>query len=122
MSSDLERLVSQLPWHHQIDFGNGVISPGNGRIETLRAAAEAYFRDGIAGRTFLDVGCWDGFNSFEAARRGASRVLATDHFAWSDDCWGSRASFELARSYLAPEVEVLDIDLPDFDSGARGDV
>jgi tRNA (mo5U34)-methyltransferase len=113
-NEDLQALVNQLPWHHQIDFGCGVISPGNGKIGPLRAAADVYFRHGIAGKSFLDIGCWDGFNSFEASRRGASRVLATDHFAWSDQCWGNRQSFELARSHLAPTVEVMDIDLPDL--------
>ena len=47
-------------------------------------------------------------------RRGAARVLATDHFAWSDLFWGDRRSFELARTHLAPGVEVMDIDLADL--------
>ena len=113
-NEDLQALVNQLPWHHQIDFGDGVISPGRGENGSLRAAADVYFRHGIAGKSFLDIGCWDGFNSFEASRRGASRVLATDHFAWSDQCWGNRQSFELARAHLAPTVEVMNIDLPDL--------
>lgn len=111
---DLRREVNGLPWHHQIDFGDGILSPGNTKIEALRARAEIYFKIGIKGKSLLDIGCWDGFNSFEAKRRGASRVLATDHFAWSDQCWGNRRSFELARARLAPEVEVMDIDLPDL--------
>jgi tRNA (mo5U34)-methyltransferase len=51
---------------------------------------------------------------------GASRVLATDHFAWSPDCWGNRRSFELARAHLAPDIEVMDIDLPDLSLTAVG--
>jgi tRNA (mo5U34)-methyltransferase len=66
------------------------------------------------GKTVLDIGCWDGFNSFEASKRGASRVLAADHFAWSDQGWGNRRSFEIARANIAPNVEVMDIDLPDM--------
>ena len=53
----------------------------------------------------IDIGCWDGYNSIEASRRGASRVLATDQFAWSDKCWGNQQSFELARDHLAPGIE-----------------
>jgi tRNA (mo5U34)-methyltransferase len=113
-ADDLRAQVMALHWHHQIDFGNGLLSPGNTPIEILRAQADIYFRDGMTGKTFLDIGCWDGFNSFEARRRGAARVLATDHFAWSKDCWGDRRSFELARAHLAPDVEVRDIDLPDL--------
>jgi tRNA (mo5U34)-methyltransferase len=61
----------------------------------------------------LDVGCIDGFNSFEAERRNAKRVLATDHHVWH---FGGRdrRSFEIARSALRSRVEVMDIDLPDL--------
>jgi tRNA (mo5U34)-methyltransferase len=111
----LAAAVAALPWHHQIDFGAGLLAPGNTKLPVLEAQARIYFGDDIVrGRTFLDVGCWDGYNSFEAHRRGARRVLATDHFAWSDACWGDRRAFELGRSRLAPAVEVMDIDLPDL--------
>jgi tRNA (mo5U34)-methyltransferase len=107
--------VNALPWHHQIDFGNGVLSPGHVALPMLRSQAEVYFGDDIVkGKTFLDIGCWDGFNSFEAYRRGAARVLAADHFAWSDKGWGNRKSFEIARRHIAPDVEAIDIDLPDM--------
>jgi tRNA (mo5U34)-methyltransferase len=119
-SEELVRKINSYPWHHQIDFGNGILSPGNTKIEVLRAQGEIYFRDQLWGKTVLDIGCWDGFNSFEAKRRGASRVLATDHFAWSDRCWGKREAFELARAHLAPDVEVMDIDLPDLTSEGVG--
>jgi tRNA (mo5U34)-methyltransferase len=110
----LRKQIDALPWHHQIDFGDGLLTPGGGKIDIMKAQADAYFRDGLAGKTFLDIGCWDGFNSIEASRRRARRVLATDHFAWSDQCWGKREAFELARSHLAPSIEVMDIDLPDL--------
>lgn len=110
---------AELPWHHQIDLGDGRLTPGNTKLDVLRVQADIYFRD-IAGKSFLDIGCWDGFNSFEAARRGAARVLATDHFAWSDQCWGDRRSFEYARQTLAPQVEVRDIDLPDLSPESVG--
>ncbi|PSH63742.1 methyltransferase type 11 [Phyllobacterium brassicacearum] len=117
---ELQRRVNSLPWHHQIDFGNGVLAPGNTPIEVLQAQAAIYFDRIVHGKTFLDIGAWDGFNSFEAFNRGASRVLATDHFAWSDQCWGKREAFELARAHLAPAVEVLDIDLPELSSESVG--
>ena len=120
----LQRRVDALPWFHEIDFGNGVRSSGATPHEVLRSQADVYFRDGLEGLTVIDIGCWDGFNSFEAVRRGAARVLATDHFAWSSAGWGSRESFELARSHLAPDVEVLDIDVSEIreDTVGRFDV
>jgi SAM-dependent methyltransferase len=105
------RLIFPLP---EIDFGDGITSPGATKLHVLNAQADIYFRAGVADLSVIDVGCWDGFNSFEAKRRGAARVLATDHFAWSDKCWGSRESFELARANLGLAVEVMDIDLPEI--------
>ncbi|HWL30629.1 MAG TPA: DUF1698 domain-containing protein [Xanthobacteraceae bacterium] len=114
------QVIDALPWHHQIDFGDGLLSNGNAKIEVLRAQAEIYFSGGIEGKTVLDIGCWDGFNSFEAERRGASRVLATDHFAWSDACWGDRRSFDFAKEALNSSVEVMDIDLADLSVATVG--
>ena len=113
-SATLRARVNALPWHHQIDFGHGVVSPGGVAAEVLRRQADIYFQFGIRGHSFLDIGCWDGFNSIEAHRRGAASVLATDHYVWSDQSWGKREAFDLAREHLAPEIMVRDIDLPDL--------
>ena len=107
----LEQRVRELPWFHQMDLGHGVVTHGLSPLDALQVAADVYFKDGVEGKTVLDIGCWDGFNSFEAKRRGAERVLATDHFAWSSDCWGERAAFDLAHEALGLDVDVLDIDL-----------
>lgn len=110
----LRARVNAHRWFHQIDFGDGIVSPGVIPLEILRGMADIFFGNGIKGKTVLDIGCWDGFLSIEAARRGAARVLAIDHFAWSNQCWGQRAAFDLARSTLAPTIEVMDIDLADL--------
>jgi tRNA (mo5U34)-methyltransferase len=122
----LRQWVASQFWFHQLDLGGGVVTPGIVPLATLRRQADIYFRDGIAGRSVLDIGCWDGFNSFEAARRGASRVLATDHFVWNpwteagDRHVGNRECFELARRRLAPSVEAMDIDVMDISPEAVG--
>jgi tRNA (mo5U34)-methyltransferase len=43
---------------------------------------------------------------------GAARVLATDHFCWSGEGWGTKAGFDFAHQLLKSNVESLDIDLP----------
>ena len=91
-----------------------MVSPGKSSAEYLHKMSDIYFKDGVEGLSVIDIGCWDGFNSFEAKRRGAKRVLATDHFAWSEHCWGDRSSFELAREILKLDVEDLVIDLLDI--------
>ncbi|MGF1619966.1 MAG: class I SAM-dependent methyltransferase [Rhodomicrobiaceae bacterium] len=109
---ELQKEVDQLPWFHQIDFGGGVVTKGRSKIGHLNARADVFFANSIVkNRTFLDVGCWDGYNSLLALRKGASRVLATDHFAWSEHCWGDRRAFELVRKHLAPQIEVAELEL-----------
>ena len=62
----------------------------------------------------LDIGAWDGFFSFEAERRGATRVLATDDFCWGGDGWGTKAGFDLAHRALGSEVESKEIGVLDL--------
>lgn len=105
--------IASLPWFHSIDLGGGIVTPGKADIATLKAQADIYFRDSLSGKSVLDIGCWDGFNSFEAKRRGASRVLATDFWAWRKG-WGSKDCFEVARSRLALDIEEQEIDAMDI--------
>ncbi|CAH2602967.1 putative enzyme [Rhodovastum atsumiense] len=104
---DFTRQVNALRWFHQIDFGNGVLSPGVIKAPKIRRMAKLIFDRPLAGRSVLDIGCWDGAYSIEAVRRGAARVLATDHYVWHEG-WGDRRALDLARSRLAPQIEVLD--------------
>lgn len=109
-----DELLSQiqaLPWFHSIDLGNGMVTPGRARLADLNAIAEVVFDEPLAGKAILDIGCYDGFYSFEAHRRGAKRVVAVDHFMWQVDprC---RKTFELARSIIAPQMEMYDLDFP----------
>jgi tRNA (mo5U34)-methyltransferase len=104
----LRREVAATKWWHTIDLGRGVVTPG---IDPTPARLrELQIPDDLTGLTVLDVGAWDGFFSFEAERRGASRVLATDSFCWGGGGWGTKAGFELARRALGSRVEDLNID------------
>ena len=95
--------VERVKWWHTIDLGNGIVTPG---IDpTPQRLAEIRMPEDLTGRTVLDVGAWDGFFSFEAERRGASRVLATDSFCWDGGGWGTKAGFDLARRARQPNVE-----------------
>ena len=97
-AGDLRQRVGKIRWYHRIDLGDGIVTPGVDpsprKLERLRLPAD------LGGKTVLDVGAWDGFFSFEAERRGASRVLATDSYAWSGVDWGTKQGFELARARL----------------------
>jgi len=114
MSTDeLKKHVNSIKWFHRIDLGNGIITPGRSKshekLQTLKMDKN------LSGKTVLDIGAWDGFFSFEAERRGASRILATDYYVWNNDKhWGSKKGFELARNALNSKVEDKDIDVFDL--------
>ena len=104
----LRREIASIRWWHTIDLGGGIVTPGvdptAARLPQIRFPAD------FTGKSVLDIGAWDGFFSFEAERRGARRVLATDSFCWSGGGWGTKAGFELARRTLHSAVEDLEID------------
>lgn len=105
--------AGEIRWHHSIDLGHGLVTPG--QDNSARKLERLKLPDSLAGQTVLDVGAWDGFFSFEAARRGARRVLATDSYCWdgSHD-WGSQRGFHLARQVLGSPVEDRQIDVLDL--------
>jgi tRNA (mo5U34)-methyltransferase len=109
------RRVDEIPWFHQITLAPGVVTPGKdnspAKLEHLR------FPPRLDGKTVLDVGAWDGFFSFEAERRGAARVLATDSFVWDG---GQKEGFEFARRVLDSKVEDQHIDATELSPEALG--
>lgn len=116
---DIERLllkaeVANIPvWHHCIDLGCGVITPGGGKTSSPETEQKIGLPESLAGMTVLDVGAWDGFYSFAAEKRGAKRVLATDSFVWQSPDVG-KGGFELARRVLKSQVEDMEIDVLDL--------
>jgi tRNA (mo5U34)-methyltransferase len=109
-ADELKNEVAKIRWYHSIDLGNGVVTPGWEK-NTASRLPKLLIPDSLQGMTVLDVGAWDGFFSFEAERRGASRVLATDSFMWER---GGKAGFELARRALNSHVEDKTIDVLDL--------
>lgn len=111
-AEDLSAEVQKIQWYHTIDLGNGMVTPGldntTERLEVLRIPAD------LGGLSVLDVGAWDGFFSFEAERRGAKRVLATDSFCWGGGGPGTKSGFELARRILSSRVEDMNINVLDL--------
>ena len=127
---ELEREVAKIKhWHHCIDLGSGVFTKqrkeGKFCLKMQNWILQA-FPESLAGKTVLDIGAWDGFYSFAAEKRGASRVLATDSFVWEQrelygltkDFWrdfgAGKQGFELARHVLNSQVEDQNIDVLDL--------
>src|SRR5687767_338660 len=84
-------------WWHSIDLGDGRVTPGVRSQQELWNLYSCFqLPEDLSGKRVLDIGCWDGYFSFEAERRGAD-VTAVD-------CWRPEKFFE-AHSILKSRVE-----------------
>jgi tRNA (mo5U34)-methyltransferase len=84
-------------WWHSIRLPDGTITRGVHSIDELEENYR-YFAlpDDLTGKRVLDMGCWDGFYSFEVERHGAQVVAA--------DCW-QPPNFHEAQLALDSSVE-----------------
>ncbi len=99
-------------WWHEIELAPGIITPGDDSNRMKLPILDALgLPTNMAGSRALDIGCSDGFFSFEMERRGAD-VLAVDFvpetytgFATARTILGSRASYRMDNVYnLSPET------------------
>lgn len=110
-TATLAEQVQSLNWAHTIHLGNGLTTPGLWPPSPLILRA----LDGIdfTGKKVLDIGCWDGLWSFEAERRGAAEVYATDDVTQRP--FREQPTFHLAHRVLNsqvryyPELSVYDV-------------
>jgi len=85
------RLLETIPfWFHTFSLNKGedLYTPGEARDHGYRLAS---IPESFEGMSVLDVGAFDGFYSYLAEYRGASRVLAVDNEQyrhWVKDRWG----------------------------------
>jgi tetratricopeptide (TPR) repeat protein len=110
-------------WWHSIDLGNGIVTPGKKRPARMAAEfANTFARISLVGKSVLDIGAWNGGFSVEAARRGAARVVALDHYTWNLADFRGRETFELVNSITGLGLEAVDVDLdaPQLSLGGLG--
>lgn len=81
----LQEMANVPVWFHSIDLGQGVVTKGWMTPEALANEVEGLRLPDLRGKSVLDINAFDGFYSFEAARRGAARVVALDHYMWAMD-------------------------------------
>lgn len=143
--ADLARRIREHQWFHTIDLGGGLVTPG----QPPSTLIERSFPD-VRGKSVLDIGAWDGKYSFEAERRGATRVVALDHYVWrldpaarqtyydrceaegrlpdSDmvdqaflsDSLPGKAGFDMAHEHLGSKVEAVVADFSTMNLGQLG--
>lgn len=107
-------------WFHSFEFPDGERVTGVKPLEALQDEAQQIFPERLDGKRVLDIGAWDGFFSFEAERRGAADVLATDHFCWSGQGWGDKRGFDHAHARFGSAVRSIDLDIPDHRASELG--
>lgn len=117
-TTKLKDEVARIRWHHSIDLGNGIVTPG--KDNSPKKLKRLHLPDSFAGKTVLDIGTWDGFFAFEAEKRGASRVLALDSFVWQPGFGTGRQGFDLAHRTLNSKVESMVLDPLDLSSEKIG--
>jgi tRNA (mo5U34)-methyltransferase len=106
-TSQLQKRIDAISWYHEFDFGNGLRACSQAPdVETHRKFWR-FIEEGLntielKDKTVLDVGCWDGYWSFYAERRGAKSVLAVDDFSQN---WSNEAGLLLAKELLGSGVQ-----------------
>lgn len=100
--------ISDIKWWHRIKLPEGITpgicdhSGGDPDYITNRFGMP----EDLTGKSVLDIGCWDGLFSFEAEKRGAAMVLATDIYQAE---WTNNEGFQYAKAALKSKVEFLPI-------------
>ena len=111
MTSISERVGTVKHWRHQIRLPDGTITPGS--QDTLAQREKICLPEDLTGKTVLDIGCSDGFYSFECEKRGAARVVAVDDF--SSVYIDSPSGFAVAKEVLQSNVDFVNADLFQLD-------
>jgi len=116
---EIKQEMSRISWWHEIDLGNGIITPG--KTNNVDNEKNVGIPSDLRGKTVLDIGAWDGFYSFECEKRGAAKVLATDSHVWQKKGWSSKEGFLFARKILKSKVEDKEIDILDISPESVGE-
>jgi tRNA (mo5U34)-methyltransferase len=98
--------VDAFKWFHSIDFGNGVVAKGKTKsLKVIADESDVIFKHGVAGKSVMDIGAWDGAYTFESLRRGAKDILAVDSFIWAGHLKGyGKRTFDFANEALGADI------------------
>ena len=106
---DYDKILNHQYWFHRIPLGNDKFTPGLFQRDPFNWE-QLKLPHRLDGKSFLDIGAFDGLHSFEAEKRGAKKVLATD--IWCGPT--GKEGFDLAHKYLNSNIEDKLIDVYDI--------
>ena len=98
---DTLKPMNEISWWHKVPLGDGRVTPGRSDVSTCEDVFLFPELD-FAGKSVLDIGCWDGYFSFRAEQRGASRVVAMDDPGLR---WGGTDGFDFLHDHFKSRVE-----------------
>ena len=112
--------MNKIKWYHRISI-NGVMTPG-ANYELQNSLNILPLPQDLAGKSVLDIGCWDGYYSFECEKRNASRVVANDKYMWEKESsfWSKDTGFDFAHKHLNSKVEKVVSSVEDLESKNLG--
>jgi SAM-dependent methyltransferase len=113
---DVGRIIetmNSMVWYHRIELAPGIVTPGADWESLWAPMRERHRAVDFRGKRVLEVGCWDGYWSFEAEKLGAAEIWATDDMSQRKtvtrsvpfviECLGSKVRYR-------DDVSVYDVD------------
>lgn len=76
---ELVAAVAKYQWYHNIDLGQGVVTPGHSFFHIWDFIRANMARIDFKGKSVIDIGCRDGMFALEAEKMGARQVVAIDN-------------------------------------------
>jgi len=105
----LNEILDHPYWYHRIPLDKDLYTPGQFQTDPHHWD-QLRLPHTLAGKSFLDIGAFHGLHSFEAEKRGATDILATD--LWFGE--GSKKGFDLVREYKKSKVVGREMDVNDI--------
>ena len=112
--------MNKIKWYHRIPI-NEVTTPG-ANYELQNSLDILPLPEDLTGKSVLDIGCWDGYYSFECEKRNARRVVANDKYMWEKESsfWSKDKGFDFAHKHLNSKVEKVVSSVEDLESKNLG--
>jgi tRNA (mo5U34)-methyltransferase len=113
---DWGQQLAERGWWHSFELPDGSLVKGVNTLEALKQRLARFpIPDDLTGKRALDIGCWDGWFTFELERRGAE-VVAIDR--WDNprfrdmyEILGSRADYRQMNVYDLDPAKIGQFDI-----------
>lgn len=96
-TSELINQAMKLKWYHKIDLADGFVTPGYNYEHLWNPIRKEMDSVDYKDKTVLDLGSWDGMWAFEAEKRGAKEVWASDILSLRPVSGEGPETFDIAK-------------------------